>query len=177
MRGNSPYTQQSLFAPTRGLEKGGVIPSVHISFDALFYYQATMIFFSHSISRTFPSSFPSSSYHSVFCSFLLLCYIFLCKQSHDALCGWEKLPQHSPRSHLLFSVKILLRRPKCLNKSWQRVDWQAALLFTFSPQPCVLSLPWKLFGASWPFCSGSVSQAAGRIGYADWYSCVLWTKC
>lgn len=57
----------------------------------------------------------------LFCSFSLTRDTFLSKQSHDAVCGWEDLPQHTPRSHLLFSVEILLRKPKCLNKSWQRV--------------------------------------------------------
>lgn len=86
----------------------------------------------------------------LFCSLLLPCYTFLSKQSHDDLCGWEELPQHNPRSHLLFSVKILLRKPKCLNKSWQHERRPTALISTFSPQLwCAqfFSLPWKLFGS------------------------------
>lgn len=91
----------------------------------------------------------------LFYSFSLACYTFLSKQSHDALCDWEELPQHASGSHLLFSVEILLRKPKCLKRSWQHIGWQrSALMFSClvapasSPQPAcarVFSLSWRLW--------------------------------
>lgn len=100
------------------LGQGGVVASVHISFNVLF-------FLSHKNGLLFPLyilSFTYVHYRALniilFCSFFPhLLYFPQQTESYDS----EELPQHTPGSHLLFSVEILLRKPKCLNKSWQHV--------------------------------------------------------